>query len=148
MKAQHITLLTGHSLILDSTTIKLNTVHRFKNCQLIVGSSDTVHIDDTPFQCKITHTDEGAVFDIMKKGDIITTTCCCFAKEQREGIEKLVTRLIRQIDYLPHIFREADLDQFFITIHVNPFAASPQEQMTVGKIQFYIYYSLLLGRNK
>lgn len=145
MKAEHITVL-GSSVVRDSLDINLKTLDVLKEFQFSSGVKE-LDFPFTDFKVKITATDEGALFDIKKGTEIAYTNACCFNAENRETILDLVRTLTLQHPLMKqHIIREPKRDQFLYTVPVNPFCLSPDEAMTAGEVEFYIYYSLYLAR--
>ena len=146
MKAEHITIL-GNSVVRDSLDINLKTLDVLKKFQIKSGSK-LLDFPFTDFKVKITVTEEGAMFDIVKGADIAYTIACCFDAQYKETILDLVRVLSKKLPFIKQdIIREPKLGQFLYTIPINPLCLSIQGIQTAGEIEFYIYYSLFLARS-
>lgn len=144
MKIEHLTIM-GNSQIRDSHDISLKTLDELKEFQIKEGTI-TLEFPRTNFKVKLTVANAGAMFDIMKGEHIAYTNACCFDAENKDEILGLVKSLAASTPLKIDTIRMPELDQFLYTIPINPFALTPQEAMTAGEIEFYIYYSLYLVR--
>jgi hypothetical protein len=145
MIVEHITL-GGNSTKRDSTDIALSTINLLKDFQIRYGSAE-LPFPRTDFTVKITATEEGAIFDINKGGQIAFTNVCCFGHHQDEMIDyaqSLSKRTILGAD----IIKRPKRKEFIYTIPVMPFALSPDEIQIAGEIELYIYYSLYLAQRE
>ncbi|MDD4593439.1 MAG: hypothetical protein PHG06_23925 [Parabacteroides sp.] len=144
MKVEHITY-GGNVVVRDTENIYNETVEFFKGFQ---GGCITAPIQETPFTCKITVSDNIAIFDMNIGRDILTTNFCCFTKEDSEPVQLYARQLASKLQFLGNkILIQPKLDNFFITIVVNPFSALfyTEEMSLAGEIEFYIYDSIRRG---
>ena len=144
MKIQHLTF-KGSDVIRDSTGILPETIQHFMAFQVKSGAH-TLKVDKTNFHIKLTVTDEGAMFDVMKNNHIAYSNACCFAVHQQEGIIELCQRLAATLDN-KQILKLPTTHLFIYTFPINPFALTPEENIIAGEIALYIYYSLYLAYN-
>ena len=147
MKIEHITH-GGTSLVRDSHDIELMTLDLLKDFQFFKGTK-TLDFPHTNFKVKITSTEEGAMFDIVKGAKLGVTNFCCFRKDQKKDMIDLIANLTRQMPVLKtEINRHPAHDQFIYSIVIDPFAFNFEEIQTAGEIELYIYYSLYLAQNE
>lgn len=147
MLIEHITH-GGNSLVRDSQSIELLTLDVLKEFQFFKGVK-TLDFPLTEFKVKITSADKGAMFDIMKNGQIAVTNFCCFRSSQKEDMIEMIANLTRQMPTLKaEINRYPSYDQFIYSIVINPFALSLSEIQVAGEIELYVYYSLYLAQNE
>lgn len=148
MEIEHTTV-KGNTTVRNSSEIALQTIKLLKDFKIREGKR-VLNFPKTNFQVKITASyHEGALFDIKKADDIIFTNVCCLEPSQKEGLLKYTRELAENHPLISqHIIREPKKNLFLYSIPVNPFAANSQELITIGEIEFYIYYMLYLARNK
>lgn len=142
MQIEHITL-GGNSVIRDTSVVLMETLNILSDFKISEGSVE-LPFPMTSFKVKVTATDEGAMFDIRKGQEIVTTNVCCFQVSQRDGLIEHVQQLSKMFGV--DIVIQPKLDQFIYTILINPFAATHEEIQIAGEIELYIYYTLFLAR--
>lgn len=143
MKVEHITL-GGNSVIRDTSVILMETISLLKHFQIESGSK-TLPFPRTDLTVKLTHTAEGAMFDIMKGSCIAIANVCCFQQIHAPGLMDQVRTLAARI-YSADIVRDPELDKFIYSVPIAFWSLSPEEMQTAGEIELYIYYSLHLAR--
>ena len=147
MRAEHITVL-GTSVVRDSKDIALTTVNALKEFQVGKGT----HFLKFPFtnlDVKITSTQEGAIFDILKSENILYTTLCCFDNDYTGTIFELTKSLTLSFPRLrTTVIRKPIEPLFLYSVPVLPLFATQDEAMICGEVEFYIYYSLYLSNKK
>ncbi len=144
MKVEHITY-GGNVVVRDTIIILPETVEYLREFQ--VGTV-TAKIKKSPFTCKITVSGNIAFFDMNIGDDILTTNFCCFTKEDSEPVQLYARNLATQLPFLKNkILIQPKLDNFFITIVVNPFAGllHKSEMSLAGEIELYIYDAIRSG---
>jgi uncharacterized protein (UPF0262 family) len=144
MQVEHLTLPSNNSLVRDSRDIAITTLVLLKPFQIAQGTA-LLDFPHTDFKVKITAADEGVAFDIMRKGGIATSNYCCFEGRHKRTIMQYVEMISKKY-YNNLIFREPDQDFFLYSIITNPLVLDAKSLVTMGEIEFYIYYSLYLAR--
>ena len=144
MKIEHLTL-GGNSTLRDSSTILMETVNLLKDFQIRKGVK-TLLFPKTEFHVKVTATEEGAIFDVMKGNDIGVMNVCCFGENKDLLVD--IVRSMSNNTLGTRIIREPDSDLFIYSVLINPFIMSKEDLMIAGEVEFYIYYSLYLARTK
>jgi len=129
-------------VIRDTKDILPETVEFFKMFQ---RGSITAPIIHTSFNCKITVDKGMAVFDILKGKDLFCTNFCCFSKNDKQPVMLYIKGLIKSIYKKPKIIREPQEDMFIYTFIVNPLCINPNEMMTAGEIELYVYDAIRRG---
>jgi hypothetical protein len=132
----------GNSVIRDTAHIS-EEVKRFFS--FIEYASQTLTIARLGMTIKITAHPEGAIFDVTKNGKIATMNFCCFEESNKE----IILSLVQQAADLYKIqATEPVTPTFLYSAVINPFALSPSEMKIAGEVELYIYYQLLLSKNK
>lgn len=144
MKVEHITH-GGSSVTIDTIKINLSTLDKFKAFQMY-NESKVISLDILPFDIKVTSTNEGAIFDIMKNESIAFSCVCCFDLEQKKGLNSLIKDFVSKVSS-QKIINKIISDRFIYVIPVIPFVMNIEELKLAGEIEFYIYYSLYLKQN-
>jgi hypothetical protein len=140
MKVEHLTF-KGSTVVRDTDDILSVTVEHFRALQ-VDHSVRGVEIKEVPFACNVTIQQDIAVFDLTKKGKIISSTLCCFQTADKEPVMLYVKDLARQIDQ-KHIVVTPKEDLFlysFVIQVIDPFSA-----MIAGEIELYIYDAIRRG---
>ena len=146
MKVEHITL-GGTSVIRDTNDI-LPTTRRALDSIRLSYESKVVIIPALPFGLRITATQEGAAFDIVKGDDIAVTNFCCFDNVQ-------TTALLDNVHTLASMFQKAGwqvrvhepvTSQWLYSAIINPLALSPTDMSLAGEVELYIFEQLYLAK--
>ncbi len=144
MKVQHITF-KGSDIIRDTNGILPETIEHFKAFQIKSGAHK-IFVKRTPFEVKLTITEYGSMFDILKNGQIAYSNACCFSEDQKEDVFLLCKHLASTLDNM-RIMKVPDSHEFIYTFPINPFCLTAEENMVAGEIALYIYYSLKLAHD-
>lgn len=136
MKIQHITL-GGNSMIRNTADILPETRKVLKILSLDY-ESQTVSIPKFPFRVKITVAVQGAIFDLIRGEDLVTTNICCFGGHD-EMLMGMVGDLAEKFRIDP---AQPSESLWLYTILINPFALDPGLLMVAGEVELYIYNEL------
>lgn len=145
MKVDHVTHSTGNSCIRNSIDI-LPTTRKVIKLFEINNEVKTIDIPYSKLKAIITATfDDGAIFDIMKNGQVITTNFCCFCKEQNNSVMTEIGKCAKMGSSSSVKITKPKTDKFLYSFIINPMAGSIADLMIAGEVEFYIYYSLYLA---
>jgi len=148
MKVEHITL-AGNSVIRNTESIHQATRLKLDILRLSYTSGE-VTIPTLPFKLRITATQEGAAFDLIKGGEIAVTNFCCFEDQHKNSVLSNIRQLADMYNRagLKVEVKEPVTAQWLYSTVINPFALSPDLLMLAGEVELYIYEQLFLARNK
>lgn len=147
MKVDHLTYL-GTSYVRDSLIINLHTLNLLKDFQISDYGEKTLKFPGTVFEIKITTTQQGAVFNLLKAGMTVFTNICCFEPYHREEMLEIAQSFADKLPYRGTPVKTPKTREFLYTVPVFPQILTSEEVRTAAEIEFYIYYSLFLGRKK
>lgn len=142
MQIEHITL-GGNSTLRDSAGIFPETIEALKDFQMKEGSK-TIDLIRTDLKVKVSATKEGAMFDIMKGGNLGITNICCFNDEY-------TNMMFDMVKHLHDIMKFGDprlpvLHNWIYSILIDPITLGFDGIQIAGEVELYIYYSLYLAR--
>src|SRR3990172_3599049 len=95
MKVEHLTL-GGNSVIRDTSVILPLTIDLLKDFQ-VYKTVRTIPFPRTDFKVKISSSEEGCIFDIMKNGRLGVTNICCFRSFQKSELINMLKNLIKHM---------------------------------------------------
>lgn len=147
MKIDHLTFL-GTSYLRDTLSINLHTITLLKDFQIRSFGEQTLRVPRTVFSVRVKTFEQGACFDLLKMGVTTFTNFCCFEPYHREEILERAQEAADRLPYTGTPVKIPKTGEFLYTIPVFPQILNPDEVHTAAEIQFYLYYSLYLGRKK
>jgi len=141
MKVEHITAITNHSVIRDTDPILLPTRHHFIGA--LPQGGNPVMIPGTSLSVMVSVAWPGAVFTIFKGEVPLLSNICSFNSEGRDMALRLAIETMQQYPLTANAKQipEPSIDTFLITIPIIPLA-TPQEMMTAGEIELYLYWAI------
>lgn len=141
MKVEHITAVTNHVAIRDTDSILLPTRHHFTGA--LPQGKNPVLIPGTSLSVMVTVAWPAAVFTLFKGEIPLLTNVCSFNSEGRRTALELAIATLNQypISGKAKPLPEPSIDTFLITIPIVPLA-TPQEMMTAGEIELYLYWAI------
>ena len=141
MKVEHITAVTNHSVIRDTDPILLPTRHHFAGA--LPQGKTPVLIPGTSLSVMVTVAWPAAVFTLFKGEMPLLTNVCSFNSEGRKTALELAMDTLKHYPMTANAKQipEPSIDTFLITIPIIPLA-TPQELMTAGEIELYLYWAI------
>lgn len=147
MKIEHLTI-GGNSAIRDTADILPTTRRKLDSIRLSYESK-FITIPVLPFKIRITATEQGAAFDIMRGEDIAITNLCCFEQQYSEevlaGIYQL-SDMFNKKGWNVSVITPITPCWIYSTI-VNPLILTPEEMQLAGEVELYIFEQLYLAKN-
>jgi hypothetical protein len=148
MKIEHITL-GGNSVIRNTADILPTTRRRFDVIR-ISYESKVVSIPVLPLKLKITATEEGAAFDVMKGEDLAITNFCCFEEKYSDIVLNNIYSIADMYNKRGFKMKviEPVTPQWLYSAVINPFALPPDQMSIAGEVELYIFEQLFLAKIK
>lgn len=145
MQVEHITL-GGNSVIRDTAGILPTTRGKLDAIRLSYESK-VISIQALPFKLKITATEEGAAFDVMKDKNLAVTNFCCFEAGYSDVVLSNIHSLADMYNKIGFKMKviEPVTPQWLYSAVINPFALSPELMMIAGEVELYIFEQLYLA---
>lgn len=141
MKVEHITAVTNHVEIRDTDSITLPTKHHFTGA--LPQGKNPVLIPGTALSVMVTVAWPAAVFTLFKGEMPLLTNVCSFNLKGRKTALELAKATMKNypLTATSKPIPEPSVDMFLITIPIIPLA-TPQEMMTAGEIELYLYWAI------
>lgn len=149
MKVEHLTF-GGNSVVRDTDDVEKETREFFKPLQLCMGVIERFDIKGTKLNCKVTIDSGMAAIDMKIGNDILTTSFCCFSKEDMGTVMSLVRDIVTRIYGRANIIRDPKEEKFIYTIMIpSVLALNNMDQLELaGEIELYIYDAIRIGISK
>ena len=145
MKVEHITL-GGNSVIRNTADILQSTKRVLDSIQLSYESRFVI-IPKLPFKLKITATDEGAAFDIMKGDDLAITNFCCFESKFSNSVLANIEKLAEMYSKMGWHMKviEPVTPCWIYSAIINPTILDKESMMIAGEVELYIFEQLYIA---
>lgn len=147
MQVEHITLL-GNAVIRDTEQIS-NLTRRKLDIIRLNYESKILTIPALPFKLRITATDAGAAFDIIKGDEIAVTNFCCFElKYSNEVLSNIysLSEMYKKLGFKADVI-EPVTPQWLYSAVINPLILNSDTMKIAGEVELYIFEHLYLAYN-
>jgi hypothetical protein len=149
MKVEHLTFNSGNAVVRDTSEISLVVRQKLSAIQLSYESRMLTVPALLPLKLKISATDEGAAFDIMKGNHLAIFNLCCFEESQSVMVLEVLRRVTDDVSKYgyPGKVIEPVTPQWLYSVIIDPTNMTPIDWETAGEVELYIYDQLFTAYN-